>query len=397
VPAAGVGHGATQPGRFKVVYVQPRTADEKLLVGLIKASRLNDVAAGLSKSLVIPRDVTIAVTRGPDGPFFDPRTKTMVFNLPFPALTFRVITNEYPKIIPYNFGVAFASLQYFILFHEIGHSLINLWHIPVLGREEDAVDAFSTIFMTDVVKDGRVALWGADFFNAVSSGEKYGPVAFADEHSLSPQRAYSIACWVYGSNPTAFGYLARIVPHERLTRCPGDTDSCARRGSTSSGRTCGRKSAAAPAPPAVVEPERHVQRGVDEPDDQRPPDRVLEARDVERPDDPRRQVEHEQVDEEEGDAEREHDQRQREQLHDRLQDDVDRPEHEPGEDQHPELVRVVDPVDEDGGDEDRRDVEDPGLDEPAQHRPRVYVVSSTRSCSPRTCDVTTQPSYSPKS
>ena len=214
--------GRADAGQFKVVYAQGKTADEKLLIKLIKASQLTQVAAALSKSLVLPEDVTISVTRGQDGPYFNPQTKTIIFNLPFAALMFRVITTEYPKISGYNFGVAFASLQYFILFHEIGHALINLWHIPVLGKEEDAVDAFSTIFMTQFVKDGQIALWGADFFNAIGSGQKYGAVAFADEHSLDPQRAYSIACWVYGSNPKKYGFLAKVVPHERLVRCPAE-------------------------------------------------------------------------------------------------------------------------------------------------------------------------------
>ena len=158
VPAAGATasrHAArADAGRFSVVYAQGRTADEKFLIKLIKASQLSQVAAALSKSLILPANVTIAITRGQQGPYFDPRTKTINFNLPFAALMFRVITSEYPKISGYNLGVAFASLQYFILFHEIGHALINLWHIPVLGREEDAVDAFSTIFMTQV-RPGR--------------------------------------------------------------------------------------------------------------------------------------------------------------------------------------------------------------------------------------------------
>ena len=224
VPASGAGvHSArADAGRFRVVYAQGKTADEKFLINLIKASQLTQVAASLSQSLILPRNVTIAVTRGSSGPDFNPATKTITFNLPFAALMFRVITTEYPKITGYNLGVAFASLQYFILFHEIGHALINLWHIPVLGREEDAVDAFSTIFMTEFVKDGQIALWGADFFNAIGSGQKYGAVAFADEHSLDPQRAYSIACWVYGSNEKKYGFLSKIVPHERLVRCPGE-------------------------------------------------------------------------------------------------------------------------------------------------------------------------------
>lgn len=213
---------AAANGKFIVTYITPRTSDEKILVKLIKESQLTQVAAALSKTLKLPADVTIAVTRTQSGPDFDPGTRTITFNLPFAELMTRVITTEYPKITPYNFGVAFASLQYFILFHELGHALINLWHIPVLGREEDAVDAFSTIFMTRFVHDGQIALWGADFFNAVGSGQKYGAVDFADEHSLDPQRAYSIACWVYGSDEKKYAFLAKILPKERALRCAGE-------------------------------------------------------------------------------------------------------------------------------------------------------------------------------
>ena len=92
----------------------------------------------------------------------------------------------------------------------------------MLGREEDAVDAFSTIFMVRFVQDGQIALWGADFFGAIGSGQKYGAGQFADEHSLGPQRAYSIACWVYGSDEKKYAYLAKILPKERAARCAGE-------------------------------------------------------------------------------------------------------------------------------------------------------------------------------
>ena len=52
--------------------------------------------------------------------------------------------------------------------------------------------------------------------------ESTGAVEFADEHSLSPQRAYSIACWVYGSDEKKYAYLAKILPKERAARCAGE-------------------------------------------------------------------------------------------------------------------------------------------------------------------------------
>jgi hypothetical protein len=226
VPATGIAgqghHGRAERGRFLVWYAKPRNADERVLVGLVKASRLGDVMAGLSKSLIIPRNVTIAVKGGQAGPYYNPKTHIIVLNHPFLELGIKVYTAEYPKITEYELGKALASLEYFVLFHEIGHALVDLWQIPVLGREEDAVDGFSTIFMTEYVPDGgQIALWGADFFDYLGRHEgRFGRNDFANEHSLDPQRAYSIACWVYGSNPKKYRGLADVIPKERLVRCP---------------------------------------------------------------------------------------------------------------------------------------------------------------------------------
>jgi putative metallopeptidase DUF4344 len=225
VPATGLAaRDASSRGRFVVVYAKPRNADERFLVTLVKDSRLGDVMAALSKRLIIPRNVTILVKGGKSGPNYDPQTHVIVLNHPFLELGFNVYRSEYPKMSGYQLGVALASLEYFVLFHEIGHALVDLWNIPVLGREEDAVDGFSTIFMTSFVPNGgQIALWGADFFDYLGRHEgRFGRNDFADEHSLDPQRAYSIACWVYGSNPKKYAGLANVIPHERLVRCPGE-------------------------------------------------------------------------------------------------------------------------------------------------------------------------------
>ena len=201
IPAAGTASTDRQAsGRFVVTYAKPRNADERFLLSLIKSSELSSVMAELSKALVVPKTVTISVRGGSAGPYYNPDTHVIIYNFPFAALGLRVFKTEYPSITDYNLGVAFASLEYFVLFHEIGHALVDEWNVPVLGREEDAVDAFSTIFMTEFVPNGgQIALWGADFFDYLGRHEgTFGQNDFADEHSLDPQRAYSIACWVYG-------------------------------------------------------------------------------------------------------------------------------------------------------------------------------------------------------
>jgi hypothetical protein len=209
-------------GKFVVVFAPPHNQDERLLVSLLKAAKLQQVFAELSKHMKLPRTITIRVQSGNAGPYYDPKTRTIVLNHPFSALALTVFRKEYPNITSYRLGQLFAELEYFVLFHELGHALIDQWTIPVLGREEDAVDAFSTIFMTDIVKNGEFALAGADFFYYLASTGKLKEVDFADEHSLSKQRAYSIACWVYGSNPVKFASLKSVLPAERRLRCPDE-------------------------------------------------------------------------------------------------------------------------------------------------------------------------------
>src|SRR5262249_46136168 len=141
------------------------------------------------------------------------------------ALALNYWLKKYPKAKPYDIGYRFAELEYFVLFHEVGHALVDQWDLPVLGREEDAVDAFSTIFMTEIVKRGDFALAGAEFFLGLDkiTGQTGKPseVAFADEHSFNKQRAYSIACWVYGSDPVKWAKtnLQTFLPASRRVRC----------------------------------------------------------------------------------------------------------------------------------------------------------------------------------
>jgi hypothetical protein len=220
--ATSTSSASSQAGRFVVVFAPPRNADERFLVQLLRSAQLPTVFGELSKALILPRNVTIRVQGGPDGPYYNPRTRTIILNHEFSALVLNVFQKEYPKITPRRLGELFAELEYFVLFHEVGHALVDQWDLPVLGREEDAVDAFSTIFMTEFVNEGEFALAGADFFYYLAGTGKLSEVQFADEHSFDKQRAYSIACWVYGSNTTRYAFLKTVLPVSRRVRCPDE-------------------------------------------------------------------------------------------------------------------------------------------------------------------------------
>lgn len=127
----------------------------------------------------------------------------------------------------------------FILFHEAGHALISEFHLPVLGREEDAVDQFASVVLipdpqgadndSGIVTDS-IAGW---FQSAEDTA--LDQIAWWDEHGPDQQRAYQIACLLYGSSPQSYTGLADNIalPAERRETCPTDYQSALTSWSTS--------------------------------------------------------------------------------------------------------------------------------------------------------------------
>lgn len=114
----------------------------------------------------------------------------------------------------------------FTLYHELGHALIDLLEVHVLGREEDAVDALAVLLSSDgrtpEAADAMIASAAESFAIldewAAAEGEE---LVFWGEHSLDPQRFYNIICLYYGGEPDALSDLAddAALPEERRELC----------------------------------------------------------------------------------------------------------------------------------------------------------------------------------
>src|SRR5262249_33842841 len=100
--------------------------------------------------------------------------------------------------------------------------------LPVLGREEDAADAFATVTMLEMKTEfthrtlvNATKSWLIADRRSREAGE---PMVFYDVHGLDLQRAYNIVCLMVGSDPDLFEDLANEVnlPEERRDSCAGD-------------------------------------------------------------------------------------------------------------------------------------------------------------------------------
>ena len=116
----------------------------------------------------------------------------------------------------------------FAVVHEIGHMLIAEMALPVLGREEDAADAFAVLTglrlgnaFSDRVLTESARGW---FMSEARDKREKIKTVYYDEHGLDEQRAYNIVCLMVGSGPEKFSPLANRtkLPAERQGTCQGD-------------------------------------------------------------------------------------------------------------------------------------------------------------------------------
>src|SRR5215470_10427702 len=121
-----------------------------------------------------------------------------------------------------------AGNMLFVLLHETAHALVTEMGLPVLGREEDAADAYATVTMLKFGSSfsNRVLVEAAKgwFLSAERNDRRGNMMAFYDEHGLDWQRAYQIVCLMVGSDADQFKQLADWVqmPEDRQDSCQGD-------------------------------------------------------------------------------------------------------------------------------------------------------------------------------
>ncbi len=115
----------------------------------------------------------------------------------------------------------------FVLFHEGGHMLVSEFGLPVLGKEEDAVDSLSTLMLLEAGSeelDQAISDAADGWFLSDAAMSPEAEYAFWDEHSVDPQRAYSIVCMMVGQDAARFKEFAEGAefPADREAKCVDD-------------------------------------------------------------------------------------------------------------------------------------------------------------------------------
>jgi hypothetical protein len=121
-----------------------------------------------------------------------------------------------------------------IFYHELGHALIDVMQLPVLGLEEDAADVLSVVMIDRLwdaeSSEAKVAA-AANFWwtSAVETAEAGYEPAFWGVHSPDERRYFTYLCLYYGGAPDEREALAVEygLPEDRAVTCPEEFDLAA--------------------------------------------------------------------------------------------------------------------------------------------------------------------------
>jgi hypothetical protein len=112
-------------------------------------------------------------------------------------------------------------------YHEMGHGLIDVLELSVLGRQEDAADSLSAVLIHNLWEEEAAAQMVYDTASAFLVYDAEAQMggdepAYWDEHSLDMQRYYNLVCLHYGADPDAreADAIELGLPEDRAMRCP---------------------------------------------------------------------------------------------------------------------------------------------------------------------------------
>jgi len=124
------------------------------------------------------------------------------------------------------------------LAHEMGHVILDEFDIPVLGNIESAADQLG-IFLFSSLMGGNDNFAEAklDILQAIADEMRLEWGAMQDQdrenywsvHPFEPQRFYSMACMIYGSEPHALEHIREYasIPYSRAFYCRDEYETAA--------------------------------------------------------------------------------------------------------------------------------------------------------------------------
>lgn len=108
-----------------------------------------------------------------------------------------------------------------VVYHELGHAVIDTMQVPIFGQEEDAADVFSILLVDEIFELESTNIIAYDAAFGFHSEAQENTPAFWDVHGPDEQRYHNLVCIFYGAKPDLRKELAQELrlPEERAISC----------------------------------------------------------------------------------------------------------------------------------------------------------------------------------
>ena len=222
--ARKAGSARPEPNRIDVAYVEPKSASNRPVAKLLREHQVLEKIRDLLSPLRLPHPLLLE-TRDCDG------MSNAWSNEDSVTVCYEYVNDIWKNAARETTPTGIAPIDTVIgplldvFLHEAGHAVFASLQIPVLGREEDAADQFSTFMMLKFDKDDarRLILGSAYQYKGdmASPTITFKQQAFADEHGTPAQRFFNLLCTAYGSDPKLFADVVEkgFLPEVRAAGC----------------------------------------------------------------------------------------------------------------------------------------------------------------------------------
>lgn len=219
---------ADWPGTMTVTYEEATSPDAVRGRDLLQQNTLlEDLADDVNQTLKLPYDVPLAGRQCDEAnAYWDSGEKSMTICYEDAADALDIFTSAGdPDPVDSALNVEIATFL-----HETGHMVIDLYDLPVTGREEDVADQLAAFMLLAPGPDGKIdegsvkavkdfarefQVYGQRNGSEITNGQ------LADVHSLDEARMYNLQCWVYGADPVGNADLVNegTLPADRAEVC----------------------------------------------------------------------------------------------------------------------------------------------------------------------------------
>jgi hypothetical protein len=213
--------------QFLIEYVKPEKQQHQAAYLLLQQSGfMEKILQFQYPNLNLPQSVLINAREcGTVNAFYnrDHHHLTLCYEL----VNYLMNEKDAKNLSPEEYVKRLTGILMFTLYHEMGHAVIDILDLPVLGREEDAADQFAVLSFIEAksrsTPENKVLLKDLlSYAIAWFALHEKGKTSFtqqADEHSLNGQRFFNALCLVYAEDPAANTRFIRVLGN-RVQRCP---------------------------------------------------------------------------------------------------------------------------------------------------------------------------------